>query len=170
MKFPKFGNVHILSGTNPVSMLCAISSSSTFSKPLKVFDIIPLNVFELISNTVTFASCPISAGRHPVNLLLENTTSFKVLTIFPMLLGMQPSRWLLATTRTDTGELPRFSGMVDVNLLSFKNKASSSLLKSSGGNFPSKSLNLRSRYLRSGISRTTSGNDPTKRLLLTSSS
>ncbi|PQQ01638.1 hypothetical protein Pyn_33238 [Prunus yedoensis var. nudiflora] len=68
------------------------------------------------------------------------------------------------------GELPRVSGMVDVNLLLFKNRASNSLLKSSGGNFPSKSLNLRSRYLRFGICRTTSGNDPTKRLLLTSSS
>jgi len=57
-----------------------------------------------------------------------------------------------------------------VKRLLFKNIASKLLLKSSEGNSPSKSLNLMSRYLRSGIESTVSGNRPTKRLLLMSSS
>lgn len=131
---------------------------------------IPPNELELISKTVKFPRLPISIGKHPTRLLLETIISFKVFPILPMLLGRQPWKWLLAMTKTETGEFPRFSGMVDVKRLLFKNKASKSLLKSPGGSIPSKSLYLRSRYLRLGIERTTFGKGPTNRLLLTSSS
>ncbi|CAA6657910.1 unnamed protein product [Spirodela intermedia] len=60
---------------------------------------------------------------------------------------MQPPSWLLASTMTETLELPMFSGMWEVKRLLFRNRASSSLSKSSGGSGPSKSLNRRSRYL-----------------------
>lgn len=156
------------SGTNPVRLLFAMLSSSTFSI-LNDFDRIPLNEFELMSNTVTFEIWKISGGTHPPSLLFEKINSFKFL-IFPMLLGMQPSKLLLAMTRTETLELPIVSGMLHLNLLLFRNSASKSLLKSSAGRHPSKSLNLMSRYLRPGIIRTTSGNPPTKRLLLISNS
>ena len=131
---------------------------------------IPLKELELISKTVRFPRLPISAGKHPASLLLETIISFRVFLIFPMLRGMHPWKWLLAMTKTETGEFPRVSGMMDVNRLLFKNKASSSMLKSSAGNLPSKSLYLRSRYLRFGIERTTWGKEPTNLLLLTSSS
>ena len=39
------------------------------------------------------------------------------------------------------------SGMKELNLLLFKNIASKVIVKSAGGISPSKSLNLRSRYL-----------------------
>lgn len=87
-----------------------------------------------------------------------------------MLLGMHPVNLLLANTITEAGEFPKLSGMFEVNRLLFTKMASKSLSKSSGGNFPSNSLNLRSRYLRLGILRTTSGKEPTKWLLLMSNS
>jgi hypothetical protein len=170
VKLTKLGRRQMFPGTNPVRVLCAISSSSTLESPLKDFGKIPVNVLEAMSKTVTFPSKPISAGKHPVRSLFRKTISFNVPAIFPMLLGMQPLRLLLATTTTEAGEFPRVSGMVDVNRLLFKNRASKSLLKSSGGSSPSKSLNLRSRYFRFGIPMTTVGNRPTNRLLLTSSS
>jgi hypothetical protein len=86
----------------------------------------------------------------------------------PMLAGIQPLRWLWAKTTTDAGEFPKFSGIVDVNLLLFINIASSGLLKSSEGISPSKSLYLISMYLISGMERIGVGNLPTKRLLLIS--
>ena len=160
----------MLSPTNPVSMLRETSNSSTMESPLKVFGNIPVNSLLAMSKTVMFPSNPISAGKHPMRSLFKNTISFNVLAILPILLGMQPLRWLLATTTTEAGEFPKVSGIVDVNRLLFKNKASKSLLKSSGGNLPSKLLYLRSRYFKLGIVRTTIGNGPTSRLLLTSSS
>jgi hypothetical protein len=88
----------------------------------------------------------------------------------PMLAGIHPLRWLWAKTTTDAGEFPKFSGIVDVNLLLFINIASSGLLKSSEGISPSKSLYLISMYLISGMERIGVGNLPTKRLLLISNS
>jgi hypothetical protein len=160
----------MVSGTNPVSILWEKSKCSTFLRPSKRLGKMPVNEFELTSNTAAFPSMPISVGKHPPSLLFVKTISFKVFPILPMVCGMQPVNLLLAKTATETGEFPRVSGIVDVNRLSFKNKASRSLLKSSGGNSPSKSLYLRSRYLSAGIDRTTGGNGPTNRLLLTSSS
>jgi hypothetical protein len=130
----------------------------------------PLNEFEPTSRTVAFPSFPISDGKQPERLLFKKTNSFNVLPILPMLLGMQPVSLLLAITTTEAGDDPRVSGIVDVNLLLFKNNASRSFSKTSGGNPPSKSLYLISRYLSEGNDITTSGNGPTRQLLLTSSS
>lgn len=160
----------MLSETNPVSMLSETSSSHITSIPLSVFGKTPLKEFDFTLTIVAFPSNPISDGKHPESSLFSRTISFSVCDIFPMLFGMQPLILLFASTNTETGEFPRFSGIWEVNKLSFKNKASRSISKSSGGNSPSKLLNLRSRNLRLCISRTTVGKGPTKRLLLTSSS
>lgn len=160
----------MLSGTKPVNMLCETSNTSNFPRSLKDLGNAPVNVFEETSRTVSFPSFPISDGKQPERLLFKNIISFNVLAIFPMLHGMQPVRLLLATTTTEAGDEPRVSGMVDVNLLLFKNKASSSFRKSPSGNLPSKLLYRRSRYLSEGNDKTTVGNEPTNRLLLTSSS
>ena len=61
-------------------------------------------------------------------------------------------------------------GMKELNLLLFKKMASNSLVNRAGGISPSKLLNLRSRYLTTDHSRTTSGKRPTKRLVLISNS
>lgn len=87
-----------------------------------------------------------------------------------MLLGMQPPSLLFAKTTTETGELPRLSGMLELNRLSFKNSASRSLSNSLEGRDPSKSLNRRSRYFNEGMLRTTMGKGPTNLLLLKSNS
>lgn len=130
----------------------------------------PCSRLKLTSNTVTFLSIPIVGGKHPVRLSFNRIISFNVFPILPILAGMQPPRSLLANTSTETGEFPRFSGIPKRNLLSFKKMASRSLSKSFVGTPPSNSLNRRSRYLSRGRERTTSGNFPTKRLLLISSS
>ncbi|CAA2967399.1 Hypothetical predicted protein [Olea europaea subsp. europaea] len=65
-------------------------------------------------------------------------------------LGMHPMNFLLEITITEAGELPKFSRMVEWNRLWFTKLASRCLLNNSGSNGPSKSLNLMSRYLRSG--------------------
>lgn len=95
--------------------------------------------------------------------------SFK-LDMLPMLHGMQPEKLLLANVTTETIDFPTVSGIVDANRLLFKNIASRSFTKSSGGSSPSKSLYLRSRYLRADHVSTTFGKGPTKRLLLISNS
>lgn len=87
-----------------------------------------------------------------------------------MLPGMHPPKLLLAKTRTDTGELPRFSGIPNRNRLSFKKIASSFLSNSLSGTGPSNSLNLKSKNFNDGNDNTTTGNPPAKRLLLRSSS
>lgn len=130
----------------------------------------PCRLLKLTSNTVSLFSIPISGGKHPVRLSLINISSFKVFPIFPMLPGMQPPRLLLASTRTDTGELPRFSGIPNLNLLSLRKTASKSLSKIFLGTPPSNSLNRRSKNFKEGNESTTVGNPPTNRLLLKSSS
>lgn len=87
-----------------------------------------------------------------------------------MLPGIHPPKLLFAKTKTETGELPRFSGIPNWNLLSFKKIASRGLSKSFVGTDPSNSLNRRSRNLSEGKDNTTFGKPPTKRLLLRSSS
>lgn len=154
----------------PISILRAIFSDSSFFKPAKVSGRTPDKELKLASSTVSSLNDPSSAGRQPVKPLLDRMISFKVDFILPMVFGMEPSNLLLAKTKTETVELPKFSGMLESNRLLFKNKASRSLSKSLDGNGPSKLLNRRSRYLRAGKSRTTEGNRPTSRLLLTSSS
>nr|GMC77607.1 hypothetical protein LSAT_8X69640 [Ipomoea batatas] len=49
---------------------------------------------------------------------------FNVFPILAILAGIHPPRSLLAKTRTETGELPRFSGIPKRNRLSLRNKAS----------------------------------------------
>lgn len=148
VKFFNPGSLQMLSGTNPVSWLFARLNSSTLSI-LNDFDMMPLNELELMSNTVMLEIWKSSGGTHPPSLLLEKRSSFKFL-IFPMLLGMQPSKLLLAMTRTETFELPTVSGMVHPNLLLLTNMASRFLLKSSAGRHPSNSLYLMSKYVRLG--------------------
>ncbi|KAL7136969.1 hypothetical protein ABFS83_10G064000 [Erythranthe nasuta] len=87
-----------------------------------------------------------------------------------MLPGIQPPRLLFARTKTDTGELPKFSGMPNWNLLSLRKMASKSLSNTCDGTPPSNSLNRRSKNFREGNESTTVGNPPTNRLLLKSSS
>lgn len=164
------GELHTFCETSPMNLLCDMSNRSMLFNPSNPLGIVPMKPLLLTSSTVKFPSIPISSGKHPLRLLLAKIISFNVLDIFPMLLGTQPLNSLFASTTTETGEFPKFSGMLDVKRLSFKNKASSSLSNSCEGNSPSKSLNLRSRYFSAGNPRTTSGKDPTKRLLLTSSS
>lgn len=166
----KLDKLHMLSDTNPVSVLWATFKCSICLSPLKLFGNMPVNEFDAASKTVKFRSIPISVGRHPDISLLANIISFRVFPICPMLRGMQPVNLLPANTITEAREWPRVSGILDVNRLWFTNNASRSLSKSSGGNSPSNSLYLRSRYLRAGIDRTTAGKGPTNRLLLTSSS
>ncbi|KAJ6857811.1 hypothetical protein NC651_039287 [Populus alba x Populus x berolinensis] len=109
-------------------------------------------------------------GKHPVRLSFMRMISFRVLPIFPMLSGTHPPRLLFARTRTEIGEFPRFSGMPNRKLLSFKKITSRGLPKSWEGTKPSNSLKRKSRYLREGKESTTLENLPTNRLLLRSSS
>jgi len=147
-----------------------MSNSSTFSSPERLLGKNPTNPLELASNTVTLPSNPSSGGKQPLRLLPMKRISFKVLVMLPMVRGMQPENLLFAKVTTEAVDLPIVSGMVDVNRLLFKNTASSSFSKSFGGNSPSKSLYLRSRYFRLCHVRTTVGKEPTKRLLLASNS
>ncbi|KVI11844.1 hypothetical protein Ccrd_009740 [Cynara cardunculus var. scolymus] len=96
--------------------------------------------------------------------------SFNVDPICPTLAGRHPPRSLFAKTSTDTGELPKFGGIPNLNRLSFKKTASRSLSNSLTGTDPSNSLNRRSKNFNTGIDKTTVGKTPTKRLLLISSS
>ena len=105
-----------------------------------------------------------------MRLSFKRIISLSVFPIFPILPGIHPPRLLLAKTNTETGELPRFSGMPNLNLLSLIKIASRSLSKSWEGTEPSNSLKRRSKYLSVGKDKTTFGNFPTKRLLLMSSS
>lgn len=112
---------------------------------------------------------PSSSGIQPPMPLFMKMISSKF-AMFPMLLGMQPLKLLLANTITDAGDFPIVSGIVEVKRLLFTNTASRGFSKSSGGNGPSNSLYLRSRYVKFGSCNTTFGNGPTNRLLLTSNS
>lgn len=130
----------------------------------------PCRLLKLTSNTVNRFSIPICGGKHPVRLSFIRISSFSVFPIFPILPGMQPPRLLFASTSTETGEFPRFSGMPNRNRLSLRKMASKSLSKIFVGTPPSNSLNRRSRNFSAGSERTTVGNPPTNRLLLRSSS
>lgn len=164
------GSRHTLLSMTPVKPLWAtLSCSSFFIAPMPLGSG-PWRRLKLTSKTVICFSNFTCGGRHPVRLSFSRMISFRVLPISPMLLGMHPPRLLFASTSTDTGDLPRFSGMPNLSLLSFRKMASRSLSKSLEGTPPSNSLNRRSKYLRDGNLRITSGNWPTKRLLLRSSS
>lgn len=169
MKFNKLGSLHTPSGTKPINLLCEISNASTLSRPGRLFGRVPMNELELASNTVAWPSSPISSGKHPPSALFRKMISFKFVML-PMLRGMQPEKLLLASVTAEAVDLPIVSGIMDANRLLFKNIASRSLTKSSKGSSPSKSLYLRSRYLRADQVSTTFGKGPTKRLLLTSNS
>lgn len=88
--------------------------------------------------------------------------------MFPRFDGRHPTNLLPARTRTDTGELPTLSGILEENLLWLMKMASRSFSKSFLGNFPSNSLNLMSRNFKLGNRRRTSGNLPANLLLLRS--
>ena len=109
-------------------------------------------------------------GKQDLKPLFMRMISLRFFDMLAMLAGRHPPKWLLASTITETGELPRLSGNPEENRLWLMKMASRFLSKSSGGTFPSNSLNRRSRNLREGNRRTTRGNLPAKRLLLTSSS
>lgn len=170
VRLTRLGSRQRFFGTTPVRILCEKSNSSTLVNPAKLLGSTPTNEFQLASNTVALPSDPISHGKQPTSPLFIKIISLRVATILPTLVGMHPPSLLLARTMTEAVELPKFSGMWEVKRLSLRKMASSSLSKSSNGREPSKSLNLRSRYLRLGRPMTTMGKDPTKRLLLTSSS
>jgi len=170
VKFFKFGKLQMLSGTFPLNILFAMSTTSIFCRYSKSTGRSPINLLLLISITFVPFNRVISSGKQPERALFERRTSSNVFPILPMLLGMHPMNLLLEITITEAGEFPKFSGMVEWNRLWFTKIASRCLLNNSGGNGPSKSLNLMSRYLRSGNLNTTWGKDPTNRLLLRSSS
>lgn len=170
MKFCNLGSWHILPGITPVNLLCATSSCSKLRTLPIVEGNDPWSWLKLTSNTSTFFKSPIWGGKQPVRLLFKRMISFKVLAILPILPGIQPPRSLFANTKTETGEFPRFFGIPNLNLLSFKNIASKSLSNSLEGTGPSNSLKRRSKYLSEGKERTTLGKFPTNLLLLMSSS
>jgi len=170
VRLMRLGSRQRLSGTMPVRMLCEKSNASTLVNPTKLLGNTPINEFQLASNTVALPNDPISHGKQPTSPLFIKTISLRVAPILPTLVGIHPPSLLLARTMTEAVELPKFSGIWELKRLSLRKMASSSLSKSSDGMGPSKSLNLRSRYLRLGRPMTTMGKDPTKRLLLTSSS
>lgn len=124
---------------------------------------------KLTSNTVKFLSIPISGGKQDLNPLFIKIISFN-LDMLPRLEGTQPWNLLLAKTITETGELPKLSGISNLKRLLLIKIASKSLSKSSLGTVPSNSLNLRSKNLSWGSLRTTFGNLPANLLLLRSSS
>ncbi|KAH9538739.1 hypothetical protein CY35_15G021700, partial [Sphagnum magellanicum] len=111
---------------------------------------LPLRWLKLASKTVTKLRLPILSGMDPSRIFPENP--------------------LFANTTTDTGDSPKLVGISLLKKLLFTNTASSLFEKSDGGRKPLNSLNLMSRNMSSGMSRTTSGNGPESLLLLTSSS
>jgi len=160
----------MLAGIAPVRLLCAtFNCSKLFICPILSGNV-PTNILLLTSNTVTSFNNPISVGKQPFNPTFNRIIWFRVPAIFPILGGKHPLIWLFARTTTDTGELPKFFGNDDLNLLLFTNSASSLKSKRLEGISPSNMLNRISRNLSDGSLSTTYGNTPDKRLLLTSSS
>lgn len=90
--------------------------------------------------------------------------------MLPIDRGMQPVKLLLDNTIYLATDSPIVSGMLPLNQLWFRKIISSPVWKSSGGNSPSKLLNLRSRYKFLIQVRVTVGKEPTSLLLLTSNS
>ncbi len=129
----KFGKSQRFAVTLPVRLLLPTLNSSK----LVMFDMLdgiePLRSLKLTSNTVTLFNRPISSGRGPDSELLSMMISFRVLDMLPMLVGIVPVKWLLAKTTTDTGDSPRFSGMLLKNMLLLTNNASRRLEKSFPG-------------------------------------
>ena len=169
MKLSKFGNLQILAGIFPESMLWATLSCSRLAIPPNASGNGPINWLKLTSKTVRSLSKPISAGMQDLNPLFMRMISLRF-DMLPKLDGTHPWNLLFAKTMTDTGELPRFSGRSKTNLLWLIKIASKSLSNSSFGTVPSNSLNLRSKNLSEGSLSTTCGNFPANRLLLRSSS
>lgn len=164
------GSEQMPPGIFPESMLCAILSCSSFLSRFRFPGSGPTSSLLLTSSTVNSLSNPISWGKQDLRPLFTRMISFRVLDMFPMLAGRQPPNRLFASTITETGELPKFVGRSKENRLWLMKMASRSLSNSSGGTFPSNSLNLRSRNFREGSRSTTRGNFPANRLLLRSSS
>lgn len=130
----------------PDSRLCATSSCSILTRLPNESGSGPKSSLKLTSSTVKFCSNPISEGMQDLNPLFIKIISLR-LDMFPMLDGTHPWNLLLATTMTDTGELPKLSGRSNLNLLWLMKIASSGLSNSSLGTVPSNSLNLRSKNL-----------------------
>lgn len=149
-------------------MLCATFSCSKLVISPILSGNRPIIRFRLKSSTVKFFSFPISHGKQDERPLFLRISSCRVLAIRPKLTGTHPSSLLLATTRTETGELPILSGSDEENLLLFTKMASNSFSNSLFGSSPSNSLYRMSRYFRVGNWRRWSGNLPEKWLLLRS--
>lgn len=130
----------------------------------------PTSLLELTSKTVNWFINPISDGKQPVNPIFVRIISSRFPAIFVKLEGKQLLKLLFANTMTETGDLPKFLGMDDWNLLLLMKSASRFLSKSLEGILPLNSLYLISRNLSEGRESTTEGNLPLNWLLLTSSS
>lgn len=170
MKFSSRGSEHILSGIWPENLLSAtLRCSRLFMFPIDSGKL-PTSPFLLTSKTVSFVSNPISSGKQPLRPEFIRIISLRVPAIFPIPGGRHPRRLLFARTKTETVEFPRFFGSVSLKSLLFMNRASSFLSKRSSGTSPANLLYRRSRNLSVGRQRTTEGNSPERRLLLTSSS
>lgn len=159
----------MLAGISPESILCATLSCSRLTISPILSGKGPINSLKLTSKTVKFLSIPISSGKQDLKPLFMRMISSRP-DMLPRLEGTHPWNLLLARTITETGELPKLSGMLNLKRLWLMKMASKSLSKSSFGTVPSNSLNLRSKNLSLGSFRTTSGNLPANRLLLRSSS
>lgn len=111
VKFFRFGRWQIDSGMVPESMLCATSSCSIFSNPPKNSGTLPINLLKETSSTVSSVSKPNSEGTQELRPQFMRITSFNVFDMFAMPAGRHPLNLLLASTSTDTGELPMLSGI-----------------------------------------------------------
>ncbi|GER40383.1 phenylalanine--tRNA ligase beta subunit [Striga asiatica] len=139
------GNSHIPDGIPPDIKLCPTFSSAKL--PISAIEpgSGPTILFRLTSKTVRFLSLPISLGKHDDSPLFVTTSSFSVAHMSPIPEGKHPSKPLFARTKTETRELPIFSGSVDENRLSLTKTASRFLEKRDSGRAPSNSLYLKSR-------------------------
>uniref|UniRef100_A0A8R7PBU9 Uncharacterized protein n=1 Tax=Triticum urartu TaxID=4572 RepID=A0A8R7PBU9_TRIUA len=158
------------SGMCPASSLCATSSCSSACIPAMDSGSVPWSWLKLTSSTVSSRSHPISGGMQDRMPELSMTSSLSVAPMRPTLAGMQPRRRRLASTMTEAGELPKFSGSSKSKWLSLMKSASIFLSKMAGGTGPHRLLNLMSTYLTLGRQRMCCGKPPERRLLLTSSS
>lgn len=116
VKFSNRGSLHMLCGITPERILLATFNCSKLSIPPILSGNGPTNPLKLKSSTVKFFSNPISGGRHDLSPLFINIISFNLLML-PRLAGTQPWNLLLASTITETGELPKLSGNSKANLL-----------------------------------------------------
>ena len=131
---------------------------------------VPTTLLKLTSSTLSLYRKPISCGKQPDKLVLNNKSSSKVSAKFAILGGRQPPNLLLANTTTEAELVPKVDGITELKRLLLTKIASRPLLKTSGGNAPSNSLKRMSRNFRVGRETTTEGKGPTNLLLLISSS